>query len=186
MDQIKPPGSPPCWGKKYQDGEEECRQCHFNDGCRQEMFHQVSHPSLPVVRNYAPPPPPRLTLPTSSPPTTVVPLPPRSYFTQTTVPAPPPPRTAPPVVSQGSTQQQPQTYYQQSTGFSLPNPAAQNPLTPWHRPGAPSPAYYFIQHSGEGTGLRLIKNALLRALEAIFAELMQFFRHWTWPSVAAR
>lgn len=180
MDHMKPSGAPDCWGKKYQDGEEECAQCRFQDSCKQEMLYQTIRPNQPVLRNYAPSSPPRLNYPQSS--TMVVPLPPKPYFAPpaSSIPTPVPPRIMP---SAALPVQQPQTsYYQQSTGFSLPNStAAQNPLTPWHRPGASSPAYYFTQYPGESTGTRLVKNVLLRALEAIFAELMQYFRHWTWP-----
>lgn len=177
MDHTKPSYSPDCWSKKYQDGEEECTQCRFQDTCRQEMLYQITRPNQPVIRNYAPPAPPRLSLPTE----TIVPLPPKPYFVPPVTSIPAPTRTMAPIVPQV---QQPQqtSYYQQATGFSLPNPtAAQNPLTPWHRPGAPSPPYYFVQYPGEGTGTRLMKNIILRALEAICAELMQYFRHWTWP-----
>ena len=177
MDHVKPPGAPLCWGSKYQDGDEECRQCRHQDSCRQEMLYQISRQP---VRNYAPQAVPRLTLPPPppSPTSTVVPLPPKPYFA--------PPASSVPLPRTGTTQAPvpppppQQTYYQQSTGYSLPNPTV-NPMGSWHRPGAPSPPYYFTQYPGENTGTRLAKNALLRALEAIFAELMQFFRHWTWP-----
>jgi hypothetical protein len=179
MDHNRPSGSPPCWGRKYQDGAEECMQCYYNEGCRQEMLYQVARPNQPAVRNYAPPiQPPRLALPTPS--ATVVPLPPKPYFAPPVSSIPVPTRTIPvPTVPTPPTTSQ--TYYQQSTGHSLPNPGVNNPMAHWQRPGAPAQPYYFIQYPGESTGTRLVKNAVLRALEAIFAELMQFFRHWTWP-----
>lgn len=178
MDHAKPPGSPPCWGRQYLDGDPECRQCRYQDSCKQEILYRVS--SGPATRSYAPPVAPRLTLPPPPPSPTaasvVVPLPPKPYFAPPVSSVPLPKTTTPSVPAP---QQQP-TYYQQSTGYSLPNPTA-NPMGSWHRPGAPSPPYYFTQYPGESTGARLAKNVLLRALEALFAELMQFFRHWTWP-----
>jgi hypothetical protein len=193
MSQYKPPSSPPCWGLKYQDGEKECEQCKYNDTCRPAMFSRLSNPSdqrtsLPVIRTYSPPPVP------STPPhfqvqpsmqQAIVPLPAKPYY-------PPPvnsiplPRVQAPVAapSQSQTAQtvsQATQYYQQSTGWSLPSNANPNPMAPMHRPGAPSPAYYFTQYPTESVASRVGKNLLLRAAEAIFAELMQFFRHWTWP-----
>jgi len=50
-----------------------------------------------------------------------------------------------------------------------------------YRPGAPGPAFYFNQYPEESTAARLTKNVMLRGLEAVFNELMLFFRHWTWP-----
>lgn len=178
MEHMKPLGSPPCWSKKYQDGEEECTQCRFQDSCKQEMLYQITRPGPSVVRNY--PPPPRLNpSPTTS---TMIPLPPKPYFAPPVSSIPVPIRTLPPVTAPPIQQPTQTSYYQQTTGFSLPSIAAQNPLASWHRPGAPSPPYYFTQYPGENTGLRLLKNIILRALEAICAELMQYFRHWTWPA----
>lgn len=179
MEHTRPSYAPNCWGKKYQDGEEECTQCRFQDTCRQEMLYQITKPSQPVIRNYAPPAPPPLSLPPPS--ATIIPLPAKPYFAPPASSIPVPRTTSAPTVPPSVPQPQ-TTYYQQSTGYSLPNStAAPNPLTPWHRPGAPTPSYYFTQYPGEGTGTRLVKNIILRALEAICAELMQYFRHWTWP-----
>ncbi len=174
MEHTKPLYAPNCWGKKYQDGEEECNQCRFQDTCRPEMMYQLTKTNQPMLRpSYVP-------LPSQPIPPQLPSTPPRPYFTPptSTPPVSPAPRTF-----QTQTTPQPTQipYYQQSTGFSIPNPTAQNPLTPWHRPGAPSPPYYFTQYPGEGTGSRLIKNVILRLLEALCAELLQYFRHWTWP-----
>ena len=189
---TKPFGSPPCWGKTYQDGDEECRQCRYNSDCKLEMLEAVHRPkvSLPIMgaRPYAPPtlppPAPSLALPSAHP---IVPLPAKPFFVPAVqslpIPGKPPisthhyPTAQPPTTVPATP-----TTYQNSTGYSIPNPsAAPSPMTQWYRPGAPGPAYHFIQYPDETVGLRLIKNVLLRALEALFGELMQFFRHWTWP-----
>lgn len=189
---YKPPAALDCWGLKYQDGDKECGQCKFNESCRPAMLNRIVNPSdqrtsLPVLRNYSPSvsvPPPPPTYQQQS----MVPMPSRPYF-------PPPANTIPlprtvPLPSQ-PTQQAPQQqahqapqvpqYYQQSTGWSLPSNSNPNPMAPMFRPGAPSPAYYFTQYPTESVASRIGKNILLRAAEAIFGELMQFFRHWTWP-----
>ncbi len=174
-----------CWGSKFQDGEKECMQCRFKDSCREAMLARVvtpppmMRPSLPVLsRTPYPPPPP----PPQQTRNTIVPLPAKPFYAppvnQLPVPAKP---ALPPPTTTTQTIQQANHYYQQSTGYSLPNPDNPNPLSPMHRPGAPSPAYYFTQYPGESVGSRIIKNTILRALEAIMFELMQFFRHWTWP-----
>lgn len=178
MEHTKPLYAPNCWGKKYQDGEEECTQCRYQDTCRPEMLYQVTKTNQPMLRPTYVPLPPR---PTSLPQLPTAPPTPKPYFTPPNYPitAPSVARTFPAQVTPQPPQQP--TYYQQSTGFSLPNSTIQNPLTPWHRPGAPSPPYYFTQYPGERTGTRLVKNVILRMLEALCAELLQYFRHWTWP-----
>lgn len=186
MSQFKPAAAPSCWGSKYQDGEKECDQCKYNDTCRPAMFTRLSsltsdtRVSLPVLRAYAPPPIPLppINYTVNQPMQTMVPLPSRPYYTPPAASLPIPGQ--PVHIVQPAQPQAPQ-YYQQSTGYSLPNPAQPNPMQPMHRPGAPSPAYYFTQYPGESVAGRVSKNILLRAAEAVFGELMQFFRHWTWP-----
>lgn len=197
---FKPAAAPGCWGSKYQDGERECEQCRYNDSCRSAMLERVVNPtsevrsnvSLPMVRTNYPPPqapaPPRYIYPqTPTPPppppmtvaNPVIPLPSRPYIAppvsqlpKVTTPAPP---------SYQPQQQVPQSYYHSTTGYSIPDHRNANPLVPMHRPGAAAPAYYFTQYPGESVSIRVIKNLVLRGLEAIFHELLQFFRHWTWP-----
>lgn len=187
MNNMKPAGSPNCWGRLYQDGEDECFQCRFRNDCKTEVLNTVNKPGvrLPMFGNYAPPmaptPPPRMALPsTFHPAATIVPLPPRPYYVPPAQTSPVPGKPTMPV-PQTTTIPAAVTTYQNSTGYSLPNPSAPSPLASWYRPGAPGPAYHFTQYPSESVGSRLAKNAILRALEAIFGELMQFFRHWTWP-----
>ena len=188
---ARPPGMPisldNCWGKKYQDGDPECRQCKFKDTCRPKMFESLSamptrppsHQSLPIFPS-APatgyprpvgtvPMPPSPPSPPSAPPASV---PVRNF--SPSVPQPPPTY---PVYDQ----QTQQTYQAQPQHYVLPNPHDPNPMAPMYRPGAPGPAYYFNQYPEESVAARLTKNVLLRGMEAIFSELMYFFRHWTWP-----
>lgn len=190
MAHVKPPASPGCWGLKYQDGEKECEQCRYVDSCRPAMFERCTsdtRTSLPVIRNYAPPPVPAPPTSFSRPPqfttaTAMVPMPQKPYY-------PPAPATIPmptrvptvPMPQQVQPAPAPQPYYQSSTGYSLPSYANPNPMTPMHRPGASSPAYYFTQYPGESVAKRVGKNLVLRAFEAIFGELWQFFKHYTWP-----
>lgn len=179
MSQYKPAMAPPCWGEKYQDGDKECGMCKFNDTCHPAMISKVNAPqtNLSIIRNYSPP---IITPPPTSPPPkqivqSIIPLPDKLYYI--------PPASIKPVlqpIAQSQPQQTP-NYYQQSSGFSLQNPTNPNPLNSMHRPGAPTPAYYFTQYPGESVIWRILKNIFLRAAEAVFAELVQFFRHWTWP-----
>lgn len=195
---MRPPGMPErldrCWGKLFQDGDRECEQCRWNDTCRSRVLEVAATAparpptSLPV---FTAPVPQRPVAPTA--PTGIVPMPTRPAAappafsppaTQATAqvryatPSAPVP-TAPPVPAQ---QQYAQPYqYQQTQGYSIPDPNNPNPLIPMFRPGAQGPAYYFNQYPGESTGGRLVKNSLLRAFEAVFSEVAHFFRHWTWP-----
>lgn len=181
----KPASAPSCWSLKYQDGDRECDQCRYNDSCRAALLERtISSPprSLPVVpaRSYTPPyPPPAPVFTTQA----IVPLPTKPY-----IPPPPAPVAVvkPPQVTAAQVTQQANQYYQQSTGYSLHNQQNPNPFVPLHRPGAPAPAYYITQYPGESVGSRIAKNAVLRAMEAIMYELMQFFRHWTWPPSGRR
>lgn len=188
MAQFKPPAAPGCWGLKYQDGEKECEQCRYNESCRPAMLERCTSDgrmTLPVIRTYNPPPvpsPPTIYQQRPVNQTAIVPMPAKPYY-------PPPPVSVParqasvpmppqPVAQPQAPQQQ---YYQTTTGYSLPSYANPNPMTPMHRPGASAPAYYFTHYQGESVALRVIKNLLLRAFEAIFGELWQFFKHFTWP-----
>lgn len=189
MNHIKPSGAPGCWGKKFQDGAEECMQCYYQSDCKNEMLYNLTR-TPPPARSYAPPTTSQLAISSSS----TIPMQPRpAPTTWTTPPIPqfpsaiqttkPPSVPVAPIVPTPTTQPQPVTYFQQSTGYSLPNPAATpNPLAHWQRPGVPAQPYYFLQHPEESVTVRLAKNVILRALEAIFHELMQFFKHWTWPA----
>ncbi len=190
---ARPNAAPGCWGSKYQDGDVECAQCKYKDSCREEVLNRVVNPnrtSLPVLRNYTPsvaapppPPPPQMTSYASTQ-TAMVPLPSKPYYPPpvSSLPNPRPtpalPTSAPPATTPQVGQAQ---YYQQSTGWSLPSTTNPNPMAPMFRPGAPAPAYYFTQYPGESVATRIGKNAVLRMAEALFGELMQFFRHWTWP-----
>ncbi len=175
-----------CWSVKFQDGDRECEQCKDNDSCRAAVLDRVvnspQRTTLPVLRNYAPPYSPPPTPPTQA---AMVPMPSKPYFPPPVSSLPVPNKTVPMPSAPASTTPQVSTqqhqYYQQSTGWSLPSNTNPNPMAPMFRPGAPSPAYYFTQYPGESVARRIGKNILLRAAEAIFGELMQFFRHWTWP-----
>lgn len=192
---IRPSNALPCWGAKYQDGDKECGQCRDKESCRPAMLDRILNPSeqrtnLPVLRHYSPsatpppPPPPPPTFQTSTS-MAMVPLPSKPYYPPpvNSLPVPartvalPNPQPSPPQVQQTQAPQ----YYQQSTGWSLPSHSNPNPLAPMYRPGAPQPAYYFTQYPGESVATRVGKNMVLRMMEAVFGELMQFFRHWTWP-----
>lgn len=188
----RPSGSPECWGKKYQDGERVCENCSFNYSCRPRMLERLSNIGRPAL------PPPRTStpvvstapLPTASSyqqkqPQQMVPMPSRPFQAPqaTSVPAPVHVVNRTPSAAPATTQtQQPYYYNQTASGYQLHNPTNPNPLSPMHRPGAQGPAYYLNQYPGENVGLRVLKNVILRALEVVFFELAQFFRHWSWPS----
>lgn len=194
MQDVKPSGAPDaCWGKKYQDGEEECIQCSYKDTCKISMMNRVigSQPvptnSLPISRTPLP-----VIQPSSSlvPTRANVPIPSRSIFSGISAPSPAPvinptpsaakpPTYTPPSYSQPSHS----SYSYSNSNYSLHNLTNPNPLAPIHRPGAQGPAYYPTHYPGESVALRIVKNVVLRALEAIFYELAQFFKHWTWPTI---
>ena len=188
MSQMKPAAAPSCWGSKFQDGDDECRQCQYRDTCRPAVLNRMAapipttyRPSLPTYTTVplTPPPPPS---PMFNPSTAVVPLPPRPYVAPpaASIPLPPKMTTSSTPAPQPVQVHQPATYFS-SSGYSLPNTTNPNPLASMHRPGAPAPAYFFNQYPGEKASTRIVKNLLLRAAEAIFQELVMFFRHWTWP-----
>lgn len=195
MPHIMPTGAPNCWGTKYQDGEKECVQCRFNDTCRPAMLDRVVYPNM--SRPQLPPPPPLVNIrpaypppppaPVLAPSQAMVPMPQKPFYPPS-VPqnAAPLVKPAPIVTTSGQVVNQANHYYQQSTGYSLPNMQQPNPMMHWHRPGAPGPGYYFTQYPGESVTTRIAKNAVLRVAEALFAELMQFFRHYTWPPTGAQ
>lgn len=182
----KPAASPACWGLKYQDGDQECEQCPYNETCRSRVLEIAA--ATPARSST-----PSLTTPYKAPvsrtPTGVVPMPPRpaapssyappaSQFTAQLRYSPVPTPSSPPASPQ---QTQPSYSQYSAQGYSVPDPNRPNPASAMHRPGAQGPAYYFNQYPGEGVGVRLTKNMFLRGLEAIFEELKNFFRHWTWP-----
>lgn len=185
MGAIKPSAAPNCWGSKYQDGDEECRQCPHSDTCRLAMMERLSSPhpdarvNLPVISSTFPPPPkPQINI---VPPHQVIAnIPAKTYASSSQVPIKTNYQTytSPPVNTQSYNHN---PTYSTNTTYSLPDPTKPNPLNALHRPGAQSPSYYFTQYPGESVGERLTKNVILRGLEAVFYELMQFFRHWTWP-----
>lgn len=171
MNYVKPPTAPSCWSTKYQDGDPECFQCLHKDSCRSALLDRVASqpvkPPTPSIITI----PPRPFLPIQPPQTTAPTVfrPPTTSITQ-----------PPPIVQYQPPLQQQYQPYQQHQPY-LPDPSNPNPMAPMFRPGAQGPAYYFAQYPGESTTTRLGKNMALRAGEAVFGELMFFFRHWTWP-----
>ena len=185
----KPSAAPNCWGSKYQDGDPECRQCRYSDTCKMAMLTKLTTPapinttSLPVIKQLPSiiptlpvPPVPQMSSMASR---ALVPLPAHPYLApspvpnqivKTTTPSPSLTPTTAPTVS-----------YYSSGAYSIPDPLNPNPVAPMQRPGVSAPVHYFTQYPGEDVGTRIGKNIVLRALEAVFYELMSFFRHWTWP-----
>lgn len=167
----RPPGCTlACWSWKYQDGDPECGQCPYRDSCRTAVLWRSSQ--QPTVA-----------------PQSIVPLPSRPFIPhQPVAPTVYQPQNVyrPPAPVAAPTQTQ-VVQYQQPVQSAVPySDAVPHPLSPWQRPGAPSPAYYFNQYPGESTPTRLGKNMVLRAAEGMFGELMYFFRHWTWPPSAGK
>lgn len=196
MSAIKPSSAPLCWGQKYQDGDKECDQCMYADTCKSAMFLKLSgssnsRPSLPVLSSAAYPAPPK---PPVQPPAPFnQPLyhniPARTYSSSSQVPiaktysssSTPTYQTSQP--SQPTYQTNNNTPQYSNSNYSIPDPSKPpHPMNYMHRPGASGPGYFPVQYPNESIGERLTKNLLLRGLEAIFNELAQFFRHWTWPS----
>lgn len=180
MQLNKPAGAPSCWSLQFTDGDQECMQCPYRDSCRPaSMARYTQGPTSPMTylpaTQQAIPLPPRPYLGPGAQLPTIAPQAPAQVFR--------PPAPSPTVVQnyqQWGTpvQYPPQT---QPTQFSIPDPRTIHPGVPMMRPGAPVPAYYLCQYPEESVPARIGKNMLLRAAEAIFGELMLFFRHYTWP-----
>lgn len=152
LGQQNPHGSPPCWGKAYEEGNskgaQECRECPFNFSCKSEYSQAIGR-AAPQQQQWgwngwgwqgmAPPTPP---------------TPPRLPVIPTTPPPPP------------------------NNNYTRPQMGYNNSGPSWS-PDQFSAA--FGQHPSETTGERLVKNIILKALEAVFTELARFFHFWPWP-----
>ncbi len=176
---ARPGNAPPCWGLQFEDGNRECMQCSAKDSCRPATMNAVmaQQQQIPMI--------PRMTLPVPVPP------PPAPMYQVPQMPAIPQAPQQPyrlPVVPQ----QAPQPFqgYQvpapapapQPWHMPIPDPRHPDPAAPMYRPGAVGGGpYYFNQYQGETVPQRLAKNMFLRAAEAVFSEVANFFRHWTMP-----
>ena len=132
----KPSGSPPCWGKKYQDGDDECRQCKWNNTCRNETLMMLSNipprqpapvTSLPV---YGSPPP--------SPTTVTVPLPTRPTTTSPPPYMPPQPQSVAQVRYTPSAQPPAQPVHVHQPTYTQPTYQAPTYQPPTYTPSVPT------------------------------------------------
>lgn len=164
-----------CWGKQYDDSDDECQNCELNKSCKPETINNASRRSAPIQ-------PQQYSLPV---------IPQQNYasrFKSPTVPQVPiPPPLMPPQVPQQQASAYPTRSVfpsmapQTSVGYQSHAPAGWNtPIAYLPRPNPANPAWW--QYQGETTGTRLGKNMLLSALQAIFSELLRFFSNWTWPA----
>lgn len=166
----EPEGAPHCWGKQFQDGDDECSNCDYNSSCRPATLHQISVRRQTTTPTYVPPPsyqPTRF----GPPPPPMMPqpsFPQPSQYPRTTSPYPmsPPPQPMAPAMPPMNPQFAP--------------PGWNTPIAYLPRPNPATPAWW--QYGGETTRSRLTKNVILSALQAIFAELLRFFTNWTWPT----
>lgn len=172
---LRPASAPTCWGRLYQDGDDECGQCPHNDSCRKEVFRDTSSSPIlqmgqgqerPTMHNPLPFPPkapvyPAQPVAVPQPQYRATPYtPPPVHYTYA---QPQPVPVAPPYPTQPQYVPQPQPTYQAPPNYQQ------------------QPPFSFNQFPGEGTVIRLIKNLILRALAGIFQELLNFAFQWKWP-----
>ncbi len=174
---MEPAGAPICWGRQYEDGNDECNNCKFSDSCRPAAINRssmrrngVQQQSLPQPRISLPVLPQQSYMPTPQFGVPQIPtLPQPSNYPRTVLPHSPIPQMA----QQG--------HPQSPVGFQPHAPASWNtPIAYLPKPNPANPSWW--QYSGETTSSRLGKNIVISALQAIFAELLRFFTNWTWPT----
>lgn len=156
-----PHDAPRCWGRSYTTTDRECGSCSYQYSCKEAFSCSNGIPTVPAMMPGVP------TIPQ-------VPQYHQPYTVPVNVPAPPVQwRTVQP---NQQVPQQPQ--YQQ--------PAAAYPgIPPYFYPAYASGPYDYMaiigQQPGEGTGERIIKNVILRALEAMLTEALRFLHFFSWP-----
>lgn len=178
MAREEPAGAPICWGKQFDEDDDECKNCNYNISCRPATINNQSTRRTVPQNGQSP----QFHLPM------VPPQPPQpmtfaaryGYNSAQQMPGPMLPQSGYP-----RTPMPPQQVTQAQTGFQPHAPAGWNtPIAYLPRPNPSNPAWW--QYQGETTGARLGKNMLLGALQALFSELLRFLAHWTWPAVPVR
>jgi hypothetical protein len=169
---MQPSEAPNCWGKQFDDEDDECKNCQYNVSCKPATINNAARRNIPVPSSYQlpvlqqPMSPPRFGSPPIPQPMTMTqPALPNSYYPR--APSTPSMPVAHPV--QGPVGYQPHA----PPGWNVP-------IAYLPRPNPANPAWW--QYQNETTGSRLGKNILLTALQAIFSELLRFFANWTWPA----
>lgn len=171
----RPPSSPPCWGRQYDDNDKECTsQCEYRLSCKPTFFRNNSTSgavSLPMYPTPAPlpqptwpPAPPSFTPPQAQQPIRLGTVQPPATQPYQAIPAPPP---------------HPMTFAQQPTTAPTQLPPANNLA-----PGSVHSPYfmqYYSPYPGESIVERLGKHMLLRLGQILFHELAAFFGLWKWP-----
>jgi hypothetical protein len=155
-----PPGAYSCWSLEYSSADKECRECEFQNSCRENYIRRsgVAPAYQPPQGGYMVPPPP--------------PPPAGTYQSQYQ------PQTYRPVQVQ-PIQTPTQAPVQQQYG----NPYQyQVPIYPYVQ--QPPIEAVLGQYQGESTLTRLGKNGFVRAVEAFLSEIVRFFHFWTWPPSA--
>lgn len=171
---TEPAGAPICWGKQFDEDDDECKNCNYNISCRPATINNISFkrsqtPQLPSPSYHLPMIPQQPYAPRfGAPPGPMLPQP-SGYPRMGAPPAPPTAQTAP----------QAQMGFQPHAQIGWNTPIAYLP-----KPNPANPAWW--QYQGESTASRLGKNMLLSALQALFSELLRFLTNWTWPTVPVR
>lgn len=188
---------PPCWGRSFNNEDPECRRCSYQNSCRDQIIrlsqslnrqpapvlqppapatvtptsyfaqfqqvHPQAAPTLPVPYQPAPAPVPVATAPAAPQPVVV-----RHYAPPPAPPAPP----KPPV--------------QVATQPAVPPPPqmmdvygrVQDPMYTMVTSAIPP---FRPQMEGESFGMRVGKNMILVALEAVFGQIFLAVRQVFWP-----
>lgn len=171
------PADKACWGKQYDDSDDECQNCPLNKTCKPETINnfQRNRGMVPTPNQYSLP-----VIPQQQPNFA-------SRYRTPTLPQPPafPSQVQPtayPVRPSFQHAAPPQMGQQvQVPGYQPHAPPGWNtPVAYLPRPNPANPVWW--QYQGETTGSRLGKNILLVMLQAAFSELLRFFTNWTWPS----
>jgi len=158
-----PHDAPRCWGRSFQPNDRECNSCSYQYSCKEAFSSTNGIPMVPTAMPGVP------TIPQ------VPQFPSNPYTMPSNVPAPPVQwRTVQPAQP---TSQVPQYQHQQA--------AAYPGIPPYFYPAYASGPYDYMavigQQPGEGTGERIVKNVILRALEAMLTEALRFLHFFSWP-----
>lgn len=172
----RPPSSPPCWGRQYDESDKECvHQCEYRLSCKPAFFRTNNTPgavSLPMYPTTAPPLP-QPTWPQVQSPFTQQPQPVRLGMAQSPVqtynPLPAPPMAM---------------AFQQPHIGAPPMPqmaAVTNAITTHNTLHSPYFTQYYSPYPGETVLERLGKHIILRLGQILFHEAAAFLGLWRWP-----
>lgn len=170
---VNAQAKPACWGRSYEEGNRECRNCGFQGSCKDEIIRAAVNrpqmyqpPQYPQYQQYQPPiPVPQVQVPQYQPP--------QPTFARSLTNWQPQPQPQPQVMQQGLAR-------------TAINPAQ---AIPYGYGWLNDPMHYYIhttpppqrpQLPGETFMGRVVKNAGLAMMESFFASMFLAVRQMTW------